>query len=123
MRTGQYGTGLQGEALAEEYLCRLGMSVIARRFRGQDGEVDLIMLDGETVVFVEVKSRPRGRAGSGLAAVTPNKQRRLANAALAFLVQREWMDRPVRFDVVEISEQGVLHVPNAFMTTGQSRAY
>ena len=123
MRTGQYGTGLQGETLAEEYLCRLGMSVIARRFRGQDGEVDLIMLDGETVVFVEVKSRPRGRAGSGLAAVTPNKQRRLANAALAFLVQREWMDRPVRFDVVEISEQGVLHVPNAFMTTGQSRAY
>ena len=123
MRTGQYGTGLQGEALAEEYLCRLGMSVIALRFRGQDGEVDLIMLDGETVVFVEVKSRPRGRAGSGLAAVTPNKQRRLANAALAFLVQREWMGRPVRFDVVEISEQGVLHVPNAFMTTGQSRAY
>ena len=51
MRTGQYGTGLQGETLAEEYLCRLGMSVIARRFRGQDGEVDLIMLDGETVVF------------------------------------------------------------------------
>lgn len=123
MRTGQYGTGLQGEAQAEEYLCRLGMSVIARRFRGQDGEVDLIMLDGETVVFVEVKSRPRGRAGSGLASVTPNKQRRLANAALAFLVQREWMGRPVRFDVVEISEQGVLHVPNAFMTTGQSRAY
>lgn len=123
MRTGQYGTGLQGEALAEEYLCRLGMSVVARRFRGQDGEVDLIMLDGETVIFVEVKNRPRGRVGSGLAAVTPNKQRRLANAALAFLVQREWTDRPVRFDVVEISEQGVLHVPNAFMTTGQSRAY
>lgn len=111
----QYGTGLAGEQQAEEYLCQRGMTVLARRYRAQDGEIDLVMLEGETVVFVEVKARPGGRGGSGLLAVTSAKQRRMTHAALAFLVEREWMERPVRFDVVEITAQGVLHVPNAFM--------
>ena len=55
----QYNTGLTGEMLAEQYLVEQGMSVITRRFRGGDGEIDLVMLDGETVVFVEVKYRSR----------------------------------------------------------------
>jgi len=111
----QHTTGLQGEAAAEAFLCRMGMTVLARRYRGQDGEIDLVMQDGETVVFVEVKARPAAKAGMGLLAVTPAKQRRLTHAALAFLVEREWMNRPVRFDVVEITARGVQHVPNAFM--------
>jgi len=48
-------------------------------------------------------------------AVTPAKQRRMAHAALHFLVNRELLNCPVRFDVVEISSRGVIHVPNAFM--------
>lgn len=110
----QYEKGLNGEAQAENYLCALGMLCEARRYRAQDGEIDLIMLDGDTVVMVEVKYRPRGKAGEGLLAVTPAKQRRMAHAALAFLVEREWMDHPVRFDIVEITGSGILHVPNAF---------
>lgn len=111
----QYNTGLSGEQLAENYLCAQGMSVIARRYRGGDGEIDLVMQDGEAIVFVEVKSRPSGAAGSGLIAVTPAKQRRMTHAALTFLVEQEWIDRLVRFDVVEITRAGVLHIPNAFM--------
>lgn len=110
----QHDIGIRGEARVESYLQALGMSTLARRYRGQDGEVDLIMQDGETVVFVEVKARPNARAGEGLLAVTPAKQRRLIHAALAFLVEREWMERPVRFDVVEITSAGLRHVPNAF---------
>ena len=110
----QYDTGIRGEEAAERYLTECGMSCLARRYRAEDGEVDLVMLDGETIVFVEVKSRPGSRAGAGLAAVTPAKQRRLAHAALHFLAQREWVDRPARFDVVEISITGIHHVPNAF---------
>lgn len=110
----QYDKGLKGEVQAENYLTGLGMLCEARRYRAQDGEIDLIMLDGETVVMVEVKYRPRGRAGEGLMAVTPAKQRRMLHAAQAFLAQREWMDRPVRFDVVEITSNGLLHIPNAF---------
>ena len=67
------------------------------------------------MVFCEVKTRPKGYAGAGLQAVTPVKQRRMTHAALQFLVDREWMTRPVRFDVVEITAQGILHIPGAFM--------
>lgn len=111
----QYGAGVAGEAQAESYLSQRGMTPLARRYRGQDGEIDLVMQDGEFVVFVEVKARPGARAGAGLTAVTPAKRRRMTHAALAFLVEREWMDRPVRFDVVEITSDGIIHVPNAFM--------
>ena len=111
----QYESGISGEALAEQYLCRQGMSILARRYRGEDGEIDLVMQDDETVVFVEVKARPSARAGAGLMAVTPSKQRRMTHAATVFLMEREWMERSVRFDVVEVTRDGVLHIPNAFM--------
>jgi len=110
----QYETGIVGEFSAEEYLCQKGMTVITRRYRGEDGEIDLVMLDQSTVVFVEVKTRPSGQQGAGLYAVTPSKQRRMIHAALAFLVEMEYTDRPVRFDVVEISRDGILHISNAF---------
>lgn len=118
--SGRHQTGLTGEQQAEKYLCGQGMAVVARRYRAQDGEIDLILTDGETVVFCEVKARPAGSRGAGLAAVTPAKQRRMTHAALNFLVEREWMARPVRFDVVEITAEGILHVPNAFMAAGES---
>lgn len=111
----QYDKGLSGEQLAENYLSDQGMLCIARRYRGQDGEIDLIMRDTETIVMVEVKYRPNGRAGAGLLAVTPSKQRRMLHAAQSFLLEREWMDVPVRFDVVEITSDGILHIPNAFI--------
>jgi len=114
----QYEKGLTGEKQAENYLLALGMICIARRYRAQDGEIDLIMQDGETIVMVEVKYRPRGRSGAGLMAVTPGKQRRILHAAQAFLTERDWFGLPVRFDVVEITAEGVLHIPNAFMATG-----
>lgn len=110
----QFETGIRGEYLAETYLCRKGMQCIARRFRAADGELDLIMEDGDVLVFVEVKNRPRAVAGSGLLAVTPAKQRRMTHAALSFLSQREYLERQIRFDVVEITRDGILHIPNAF---------
>lgn len=110
----QYEKGLKGEFQAEKYLCELGMLCLERRFRAEDGEIDLVMRDGETIVMVEVKYRPSGYAGDGLLAVTPAKQKRMVHAALSFLAQREWMNRPVRFDVVEITSMGILHIPNAF---------
>lgn len=111
----QFEAGLDGEALAEQYLCQQGMTSIARRYRGADGEIDLVMQEDETIVFVEVKARPSGRRGDGLQAVTAAKQRRLTHAALTFLMEREWMERLVRFDVVEITREGILHIPNAFL--------
>ena len=110
----QFESGLKGESLAEMYLCRNGMKCIARRYRAVDGEIDLIMEDDDVLVFVEVKTRPTAGAGNGLIAVTPSKQRRMTHAALAYLAKREYMDRLIRFDVVEITRDGILHIPNAF---------
>ena len=114
----KYQTGVSGESIAQHYLEEAGYTLLAQRWRGQDGEIDLIMRDEAYVVFVEVKYRPNGRQGEGLMAVTPAKQRRMAHAALAFLIQQEWMNVPVRFDVVEITRDGIRHVPNAFQPRG-----
>ena len=106
--------GRQGEAAAEAYLLSRGMRLVERRYRGGDGELDLIMEDGSVLVFVEVKVSRRGARGAGLCRVTPDKQRRMIHAAQAFLQQREWTQRLARFDVVEITGDGLYHVPCAF---------
>ena len=114
----RYIKGLRGEEAAEAYLTDQGMTCIARRYRAQDGEIDLIMDDCGMLVFVEVKSRPNNRAGSGLLAVTPSKQRRMTHAALQFIADGEGFGKPVRFDVVEITADGIRHVRNAFQCSG-----
>lgn len=111
----RYEKGVRGEAQAESYLTRHGGMVCrARRYRAADGEIDLVMQDGDFIVFVEVKARPDGRAGDGLLAVTPAKRRRMCHAALAYLVEHGEMGRAARFDVVEMTRDGLRHVPDAF---------
>ncbi len=110
----QYESGLRGEESAERALLAKGMTVLSRRYRAEDGEIDLIAQDGVTIVFVEVKARPQSRAGQGLIAVTPAKQRRICHAAMRYLIETERLGAPVRFDVVEITRDGILHIANAF---------
>lgn len=114
MSARRYEQGVRGEEIALAYLTEKGMRELARRFRRGDGEIDLVMADGETVVFVEVKYRPLGRRGDGLMAVTLSKQRRMVHTAQAYLVEHHLLDRLARFDVVEITADGPLHIPNAF---------
>ena len=111
----QYESGLNGEQIAEAYLLRKGLSVIERRYRAEDGEIDLILSDGEYVVFAEVKYRPHSSAGAGLSAITQKKQQRMTHAALRYLADHDLTDMPVRFDAVEITRDGILHIPHAFM--------
>lgn len=109
----RYADGLAGEKAAEAALLAKGMRILERRYRAEDGEIDLIALDGETLVFVEVKARPGQSVGQGLRAVTPSKRRRMTHAALRYLADHA-VNGPVRFDVIEITRDGLLHVPNAF---------
>ena len=106
--------GAQGEDIAIDYLRLKGYVILDRNWRSGHREIDIVARKDDTIVFVEVKSRPHSAQGTGLLAVTPNKQKRMAHAAMAFLIAHEWLDRKVRFDVVEISRSGVLHIPNAF---------
>jgi len=113
-----YETGLQGERSAESYLTSRGMICLERRYRTRQGEIDLVMEEGDTLVFVEVKTRKRGETGSGLMAVGPEKQRRIARAAMVYLMKTHRMNAAIRFDVVELSCGEILHIPNAFQPGG-----
>ena len=114
-----YETGVRGEEIAGEYLVKKGMRLIEMRHREKAGEIDLIMEDADTLVFVEVKARfSAQRAGAGAMAVTAAKQRKIARAALLYLMKHGWTRREVRFDVVEITQAGILHIPNAFQPGG-----
>lgn len=112
----QYERGIAGEQAAEQWLCSQGMTCLDRRYRAQDGEIDLVMQERDIIVFVEVKYRPHGHTGDGLMAVTKAKQRRTTHAALAWLVHHQQTASAVRFDVIELTMDGIHHVPNAWMT-------
>lgn len=114
-----YQTGVAGEKAAAEWLSEnRGMRLLESRYRNRAGEIDLIMEDGETVVFIEVKTRLRAQTGSGLSAVDTHKQGRIARAAMIYLSGKRWMNRSVRFDVVEVSNTRIIHVANAFQPGG-----
>ena len=114
-----YETGIIGDKTAEKYLQKeLGMVCLERRYRTKCGEIDLIMLDRDTVVFVEVKTRKTGGPGSGLSAVNTAKQKRIVNTSLVYLMKMKWTGRIIRYDLVEISKDGILHIPNAFQPYG-----
>ena len=78
------------------------------------GEIDLVMQDGDVVVFVEVKARETLAYGEPIEAVTPQKVRKIATTAQHFLVKNRMLGRSVRFDVVEVLCGEVRHTENAF---------
>lgn len=94
--------GETGERLAETYLTAKGYQAVERNFRCRVGEIDLILRDGPTWVFTEVKTRSSSRYGAGREAVGKAKQAHLQRAALFYLKSRRLGDAPFRFDVVEI---------------------
>ena len=91
-----------GESLAVKHLKALGCEVLARNYRAQRGEIDLIVQDGEFTVFVEVKTRRSLKFGLPQAAVTWQKQRQISKVALAYLQAHNLLDTPCRFDVIAI---------------------
>ena len=112
--------GRQGEDLAAEYLESLGCRIVERNFSHRIGEIDLVALDGGTVVIVEVKTRSKTGRRPG-EAVDYRKQRKLTLTAALFLKSRQWENRPARFDVVEIVQGGgapmIRHIKSAFEAT------
>jgi putative endonuclease len=96
--------GEAAERAALEYLERRGLALLARNYRCRLGEVDLVMREGSTLVFVEVRARADARHGGAAASVGPDKQRRLVLAARHYLMTHPRAAAlPARFDVVAIS--------------------
>ena len=120
--------GRQGENAAARFLRQRGYKILARGDRLEWGELDLVALDQETVVFVEVKTR-RGDAGHPAEAVDAVKQQRLTRLALAWLKRHGLLERPARFDVIAITAKDgcrspvIQHFPNAFDAVGNWQYY
>ena len=110
--------GRQGEQVAEEFLRAQGYTILARNYRVALGEIDLIVQDRQTLVFVEVRTQSGATFGDPLASVNVRKQRQIAKAALQYLIRNGLMEREARFDVVGIrweDEQARLtHIKSAF---------
>lgn len=111
--------GAAGERAAERFLKKKRFRMVKRNYTCPVGEIDLVALDGQTIVFVEVKTRTSRDHADPQDAVNLGKQHRLARAAHYFLRQTRSVGRACRFDIVAVcGETGarleIEHIPNAF---------
>jgi len=114
--------GVAAERRAARFLRRQGLKLRTANYRTRRGEIDLVMEDGATLVFVEVRQRSSLRYGDGAESISAAKRRRITAAASQFC-QHHGTDCPCRFDVVSIdAEGGVDWIRDAFEAeTGAAR--
>jgi putative endonuclease len=117
--------GRRSERAAARFLRNLGYRILAANVADSEGEIDLLALDGGTLVVVEVRSRSVEDPHVAAATVNYPKQRKHTEATLRFLARRGMLGTTVRFDVLAIGwppgarEPTVLHIPHAFEATGR----
>jgi putative endonuclease len=119
-QTPQQRSGKQHEKLACQHLRQHGLKLLTRNYHCRRGEIDLVMRDKTSLVFVEVRYRRQARYGSASESVNWHKQQRLIAAAEHYLLHEAKTQPPARFDVVAISGSGtelrLEWIPNAFGT-------
>jgi putative endonuclease len=121
--------GTRSERAAARFLRRRGYRILARNYTCLLGELDLVALDGDCIVFVEVRSTGGDDPSRPAASVDEVKQRRLTRLALSFLQQRNLLDRPARFDVLALSWPDgrrapvIVHHVSAFEATGRFQMF
>ena len=96
-------TGAEIELATERWLKKQGLEPLQRNYRCREGEIDIIMLDKEHLVFIEVRYRKQNKYGDGLESVNWRKQQKLQKAAAHYLLQHtQYNNYPCRFDVVAV---------------------
>jgi putative endonuclease len=121
--------GTRSERAAARHLKKLGYRILARNFTCPLGELDLIALDGNTLVFVEVRSTEGDDLLRPAASVDARKQQRLTRLALFYLQKKKLLNHPARFDVLAVSwpagraEPTMAHYPNAFEAADRFQFY
>ena len=112
--------GSHGEGLARQYLQSRGYQILEENFRNKIGEIDLIAQKGQTICFVEVKTRQSCAQGQPYEAVHPWKIRKLSQMAASYLKYKYYsLEVPSRFDVISILQDkegppDIQHIKNAF---------
>lgn len=107
--------GTKNEELACEYLTNLGYKILERNFRCKVGEIDIIAIDNNCLVFTEVKFRSTSKYGTSLEAVNPKKQQTIRKVAEYYLLTRYKSSNVfLRFDVIGIDGDSISLIKNAF---------
>jgi len=107
--------GRAGEAAAASFLEEKGMLILKKNFRYSRGEVDIVALEGETIVFVEVKTWSHFGIDALEQALDIKKQRKIIETSKYFLSKyRKYRYMAIRFDVIFISPEGITHLASAF---------
>ena len=110
--------GKAGEDLAVDFLLKKGYRILQRNYRFERGEIDIIAVDGDELVFVEVKARRSSSFGDPEDAVSPAKCEQIKRVAEGFLLEHDIDGKPVRFDVVAVLYERnlpiVRHLEDAF---------
>ena len=110
--------GSLGEAAAERFLLKKGYKILERNYRLRSGEIDLIALDQNVMVFIEVKTKISRDFGKPVQAVTPHKQDQISRVAISYIQRKGWANKDCRFDVLSLEVSGekafVTHYKNAF---------
>jgi putative endonuclease len=109
--------GRQGEEIAASYFAKRGYKILQRNWRCPGGELDLVMEQGQTLIFVEVRTRQGQRFGPAEESITPAKQSRLIELAQTYLQETETLHRSWRIDVAAVKLgpglPQVKHIENA----------
>ena len=107
-------TGKCGEDFAAHYLKLHGYKILERNYKNKIGEIDIIATKENYLIFIEVKYRSTLQFGYPREAVTLKKQQKIRNVATFYLMKNGKMDANIRFDVVEVNGDKIVHIENAF---------
>jgi putative endonuclease len=119
MTSQRQAVGAYGERCAVRHLVEAGLRVVARNWRSDQGELDIVAWDGEILAFCEVKTRRGTAFGTPAEAIVPAKARRLRRLAAQWLAAHELHPPEIRFDVIEVlapraGPAQIQHIRNAF---------
>ena len=121
--------GVRGEKAAGRFLKRQGYNIVGRGERDRIGEIDLVAVDGKTIVFVEVKTRTSHDRGHPAEAVDQDKQRQLTRVALSYLRRHDLLEYSARFDIIAVTwpadqkRPTIEHFKNAFDAVGSGQMF
>lgn len=121
--------GVRGERAAARFLKRQGYILVGHGERDRIGELDLVAVDGKTIVFVEVKTRASHDRGHPAEAVDLDKQRQLTRVALSYLRRHDLLEYSARFDIIAVTWPAgqkrpvIEHIKNAFEAVGSGQMF
>ncbi len=106
--------GRHGEKLAKKFLVKNGYKIVATNYTNKIGEIDIIAIKNKTIVFVEVKHRTSLEFGHPREAVTSYKQNKIKQVAMLYLQSTNNLNEKIRFDVLDVLNNEITHIVNAF---------